>query len=210
MSRKTLLALIPLAAIAYMAAMALDVPILKALAKPLPMLALIVLVSLESAGRFRNLVLAGFICSLVGDVFLLDKQDHFLLGLVYFLVAHLFYIAAFLGQDWKFRPLLFLPFGLCGALIFFTLRPHLGDLLIPVIVYITVISVMCWRAAAMLLGKPGPCSRFALAGAAAFMVSDAILAFNQFGFPFAAAPYLVIATYWLSQYLISRAVRDVN
>jgi len=210
MPRKILLVLIPLAAIAYMVAMGLDAHLLKALAKPLPMFALILLVSFEPASRFRNLVLAGFICSLVGDVFLLDKQEQFLLGLVYFLVAHLFYIAAFLNRDRRFRPLLLLPFALCGALIFFTLRPHLGNMLGPVIGYITIISVMCWRAAAMLAGKKDACSRFALAGAAVFMLSDSLLAFNRFGFPFAAAPYLVIFTYWLSQSLIARAVRDAG
>jgi iron(III) transport system permease protein len=44
---------------------------------------------------YKWLIIAGLLFSLGGDVFLMLPQDRFVFGLVSFLIAHLFYIAAF-------------------------------------------------------------------------------------------------------------------
>src|SRR5215216_3613885 len=66
--------------------------------KPLTVV-LIILVALETkhatTQQYKSLIVAGLLCSLVGDVFLMWPRDRFVAGLVSFLVAHLFYIAAF-------------------------------------------------------------------------------------------------------------------
>src|ERR1043165_6191429 len=73
--------------------------------KPLTVV-LIILVALqakhETGAQYKSLVVGGLLCSLAGDVFLMWPRDRFVAGLVSFLVAHLFYIAAFAAgvRDW--------------------------------------------------------------------------------------------------------------
>src|SRR5215213_9375630 len=61
--------------------------------------ALIILVALQAghgtAGFYTPLIVAGLVCSLAGDVFLMLPRDRFVAGLVSFLLAHLCYVAAF-------------------------------------------------------------------------------------------------------------------
>jgi uncharacterized membrane protein YhhN len=69
-------------------------------------------------------------------------SDRFIPGLVSFLFAHLFYIAAFtsgtgFGFSWRL-----LPCAVCGILIFSILAPYLGEMKLPVVVYVVVILVM--------------------------------------------------------------------
>ncbi len=51
-----------------------------------------------------------------------------------------------------------LPFAVWGVIAFLILNPYLGDLLLPVAVYIVAIVVMMWRAAA-LVGAHGKVAR---------------------------------------------------
>ena len=95
---------------------------------------------------YKYLLLAGLCFSLVGDVFLMLPDDRFVAGLTAFLIAHLFYIAAFASNVvspvwWPLVPLV----G-CGALIYPLLYPKLGALKIPVFFYVVVILFMAWMA----------------------------------------------------------------
>ncbi|MDJ0836805.1 MAG: lysoplasmalogenase [Acidobacteriota bacterium] len=179
-------------------------PVLCALAKPVPVTAMIVLTALKPAGPYRNALLTGLVCSLVGDVFLVDKGDMFLQGLIYFLIAHLCYLAAFLTEERKPGLLWLLPFLIWGIAAFAYLNNHLGDLRVPVIVYMSAICIMMWRAC-LLIGK-GNHGRSAAAGAVIFGLSDTLLAINHFAEPFSAAPYLVIILYWTGQGLLTKSV----
>ena len=51
--------------------------------------------SFNNLSRYAGFILAGLVFSLAGDVFLMLPSDQFMAGLVSFLIAHLFYIAAF-------------------------------------------------------------------------------------------------------------------
>src|SRR2546426_5470758 len=66
--------------------------------KPLPIALLTVMVwqGTPLDGRYSTFVVAGLVSSLVGDVCLLFPR-RFVAGLPSFLVAHLFYLAAFRG-----------------------------------------------------------------------------------------------------------------
>ena len=111
-----------------------------------------------------------------------------------------------------------LPFAVWGVIAFLILNPYLGDLLLPVAVYIVAIVIMMWRAAA-LVGAQGKSQDFELAallGALAFGLSDTLLAFNHFIWHDTltmfninqAAPFistLVIILYWLGQWGIALA-----
>jgi uncharacterized membrane protein YhhN len=92
-----------------------------------------------------------------------------------------------------------------GAILLSILIAHgLGELLIPVVVYASVISAMLWRALARLGSKvPKRSALLAAAGALSFVVSDMLIGINRFVVAFEAAPYLLIVTYWLGQWGIT-------
>ena len=70
--------------------------------KPLTMIC-IILIALVAESRvssfYKYMIVAGLVCSLVGDIFLMLPSDRFVPGLLSFLVAHLFYIAAFASGE---------------------------------------------------------------------------------------------------------------
>jgi uncharacterized membrane protein YhhN len=155
----------------------------------------------------RKWVFWGLILSGVGDVAIIFVFEA---GLGAFLVAHVFYILALWpkirSKDWAY-PVLALCFDVAMYLGITKNAPQ--ELLIPVMVYQTVISAMLfsavWRA-----NKPSensfPFRLFAI-GAALFAFSDTIIAVNKFifdnKFPFAAP--IIMTTYYLGQFWISRA-----
>ena len=125
-----------------------------------------------------------------------------MIGLVLFLLAHVVYIVGFaIG----FKPqrsripaaALVVAYSLAVALL---LRPGLGEMALPVFVYIIVITVM--GVLAVLRAMEG---RQLLLGGLAFMLSDSLLAINKFRFPVPAERYVVIITYYFAQYMIAHA-----
>jgi uncharacterized membrane protein YhhN len=154
---------------------------------------------------YRYLIVAGLVCSLVGDVFLMLPQDRFIHGLVSFLVAHLFYIAAFTSGDGLRVPSLWagVPLFVYGGLMLWWLWPHLGKLRAPVIIYMLVILIMAWAAVGRYLGVGPAGSLLAALGAVLFMASDSILAVDRFRGGFRSAQSLILITYFIAQYLIA-------
>jgi uncharacterized membrane protein YhhN len=182
--------------------------------KPIPVALLALLVVLEPAPvspAYRTLVLAALAFSMAGDVWLLAPERFFRAGLASFLVAHLFYIAAFVapGDTSPGGWLLAVPFLVVGAGMLTYLWPHLGGDRFPVVVYVAVLGVMGWQAArrAGLLTTPAPSGDLALAGAVVFMLSDGILAVDRFAWRFAAAEGAIMTTYYAAQTLIALSVR---
>ncbi len=94
---------------------------------------------------YYHYLLIGLIFCLVGDVCLaLPQKKAFMGGLVAFSVGHVFYIFSFLSltsiSHWISIEMLII-LGV-SAFVFFWLRPHLRSMLIPVLLYILVITVM--------------------------------------------------------------------
>jgi alkylglycerol monooxygenase len=183
-------------------------PRLAGLLKPLPIAMFAVMVwqgpSLE--GHYSTLVVAGLACSMVGDVCLLEP-DRFVAGLASFLVAHLFYIAAFASGPHAGGPdatalALFLA---VAAILTAALWRRAGALRWPVGVYVAVISAMGWQAARRAAAPftPEPSGILALAGALLFMTSDGLLAFGRFVRPLPAGDAAVMVTYYAAQALIA-------
>ncbi|MDQ3804027.1 MAG: lysoplasmalogenase [Acidobacteriota bacterium] len=175
--------------------------------KPLTV-CLIILVALQTKfgtpGAYRSLVVAGLLCSLAGDVFLMLPRDRFVQGLVSFLVAHAFYFAAF-AADGARGPsaLAAAALAVYGALMVGLLWPRLGRLRGPVVVYVAVILLMAWQAVNRWLTDGPPGSGLAAAGALLFVASDSLLAWNRFRGNFRAAQALVLGTYFAAQWLIA-------
>lgn len=154
--------------------------------KPVPVLSCIALLILRDvaphAKWYARLVLIGQVFSVIGDICLLYPSDTFLLGVVSFLVGHIFYMLAFgSGARVPVKPLRAIPFAAHFIIIVSVLWDHLGEMRLPAALYTLVIDFMAWRAAAR-FGLPGEriVSHFVgLLGVCMFIASDSTLAVNK-------------------------------
>lgn len=156
---------------------------------------------------YKWLIVTGLIFCLAGDVFLMLPARYFIAGLASFLVGHLFYIAAFVSDGgfhlaWGWL----LPLALYGLFIYRILAPGLGKMRGPVIVYILAILTMAWQAWGRWSALAGMGALLAAIGAALFVVSDSVLAYDRFRQKFTAARIVVLSTYWTAQWLIAYSV----
>lgn len=154
-------------------------------------------------------VVLALVFSLLGDVLLMFQEKNsifFLLGLSAFLIAHIFYIIFFhkvrVKENVKGNPWLLVLVVIYYAALISLLSPYLADMKIPVLVYGVVISFMFMLAMHMLFIKNKPTGQWMMIGALLFVISDSILAINQFYQPFEAAGVLIILTYGLAQFFI--------
>jgi len=128
---------------------------------------------------YGSWIVAGLLLGAAGDL-LLALPRGFAAGLAVFLLGHAAYIAAFAAvvpfAAWP--PAALLPVLLVSGVAVRYLWPHLGRLRPAVLVYVAVITVMVWGAAAALNAGPEGWRR--LAGAALFYLSDLFVARNRF------------------------------
>jgi uncharacterized membrane protein YhhN len=134
---------------------------------------------------YYHYLLVGLIFCLIGDVCLaLPHKKAFMVGLVAFLVGHVFYIFSFLSLTSIFHWTSIGVFIILGvsAFVFLWLRPHLKSMLVPVLIYIVVITLMAFGAWAVFWKSSFPISGRALilAGALCFYVSDVFVARHRF------------------------------
>lgn len=201
-------------AIVHLAAILLHQDELRSISKPLllPVLALTVYAS-TSAGKQRGVFLVALVFSFLGDVLLMFEHLnalYFIFGLVSFLIAHLLYILFFMrirkqdpaGSQVSIIVIAFvIAYGL--SLVLF-LWPSLGDLKIPVAIYAMVICSMLLSSVAVLKLVSLSAAKDFLTGALLFVASDSILALNKFYQPFPWAAVLIMLTYILAQYFLTR------
>jgi len=159
--------------------------------------------------RYRGLILGGLLCSTAGDVFLMLPGDQFVFGLASFLIAHLAYLFAFRARGpWFARWLPFAVYALIAVVMLIQLWPTLpAGLHAPVLVYVAALSGMAAQAAAVWLVRRDAASAAAAIGAACFVVSDGILAWNRFLMPLPYGHAWVLVGYWTAQAFIARSVR---
>jgi len=174
---------------------------LEYLCKPATLLALtgaaVALSPASDLGARRWWFVAALAFSLVGDVLLMVPADLFVAGLGAFLVAHLCYLAGFrvrgpgalaVAVSAAVVVAVVAPFG---TRILKALQGH-RSLLVPVALYMVVISVMLVTALATANVLAG-------VGAALFVSSDTMIAWNRFVRPFRAADLGIMITYHLGQ-----------
>jgi len=176
-------------------------------------LVLYVAVKTRFKGRFNKRIFAGLFFGLIGDTFLMFtyiEPNFFMFGLTAFLIGHLLYISAFY-IDYKWKPAIektatwiaLIVFGLFCLGFYLLLRPHLGEMKIPVMVYAFVISMM----AIMAVNRKGRVNSFSFKfifyGAILFLISDSLLAYNKFVQPIPYADLGIMSTYMLAQFLIT-------
>jgi uncharacterized membrane protein YhhN len=189
--------------------------------KPLVMLTASVYFHLstrESGGDLaRNFMLAGILASMLGDTLLLftgSGERYFLMGLVAFLLAHIFYSVSFIKGIFDNRPwnhhwgqLAFSTLVVVfGAEFFIINREHFGLMQLPVMFYCMAITVMGVSAVMRDRSRnPDACNRV-IAGAILFIVSDALLATDKFIVPFTGSAIAILGTYFAAQYMIVTGV----
>ena len=146
---------------------------------------LTVLVQNHSIPGYFYSLLVGLIFCLGGDIFLaLPQKRMFFLGLVSFLFGHIFYIFSFFyvaqASLWTWVGSLIVL--VISGWVYFWLRPHLGSMNLPVLLYVIVITVMVSGACSVLgdsnLHRPGRIMVFS--GALSFYFSDVFVARDRF------------------------------
>lgn len=134
---------------------------------------------------YYHLVLIGLILGLVGDVCLgLPGDTSFKIGLVSFLAGHVLYVIAFvrlapLEGLYAWPVLIILGVSLAA---FLWLRPHLGEMMGPVIAYVVVITAMVIAAWAVFTAPAQTaCAAWViLVGAVIFYLSDLFVSRDRF------------------------------
>ena len=223
---KTILLVFAIASIGNLASTLVDASMLNYATKPLLLLPLLIAwqsITLLKT-RFDKLIAGAFLFSWFGDLLLMmvsstwgQNVPFFILGLGSFLVAHLFFIAAF--WHWKGqrtgliqqKPWLLVPFLLFWGILMYILWPGLGDLRIPVTAYSLVIIVMTASAHNLWNLLAAPAKNYLSIGTILFVLSDSLIAVNKFASPFAGASFAIMLTYIVAQYLIylgAKGMRD--
>ncbi len=184
----------------HLVAQLFNAQLLQLITKPLliPALVLVPLRLIPAAQeRTARLLIFGLALSWVGDLALMvPGEPWFILGLLCFLVAHLVYIALFIMRFTHPAALWSLAYLVWFAGLVWVLAPHLGALLVPVLVYGAVLGSM-----AVASTRAGLITAI---GGAFFVVSDSLLALSRF-LPeagVAAAGFWAMLSYCAAQALI--------
>ncbi len=166
------------------------------------------------SGAYSAWIIAGLILSFVGDVALMFSSERaFMAGLVSFLLAHIFYIIAFLSlvpiTTWNVPALVAVFIVSLVVLRWFWHK--LGEMRVPVIFYVLVISCMVWRAwTVFFFGDIEMSYKVLIAfGATFFFLSDIAVAKDQFlGANFTNRAW-GLPLYYLAQFLLAFSVMGI-
>ena len=170
-----------------------------------------VLVQPHPTPSYFYLLLAGLLLCMGGDIFLVLPQGKmFLFGLVSFLLGQLFYILAFFSvaetSTWTWIGLL--TVCVVSIWIYSWLRPHLGSMNIPVLLYVIIISIMVSGAWTVLgdpyLNRSGRIMVFV--GALSFYFSDVFVARDRFIGQLFLNRLLGLPLYYGGQFLLAFSV----
>lgn len=172
--------------------------------KLIPMV-LIILFALTTRALFsrtyKRIVIIGLVVSMIADGVLY----WFMIGLVTFFIAHIFYIMAFRHMARKPMPiwaaLVLILYGIGMAIWlagsqFITGQTVLG---IAIIAYICAITTMGWMAIRTRLP-------LAIIGAILFIFSDSVLAIDRFIYEIPSRDALVMISYYAAQVFIAASV----
>lgn len=160
-------------------------------------------------------IVAGLLVGAIGDTALIEPErgNRFLIGLTAFLLGHLAYVAGLLApviraetspEPWMLLAAAVL--AVVGLFVYRQLRPGLGSMKVPVLLYTAVILAMALGALLRAPVVSGPAFWLPLSGAVFFVVSDTALAYRAFLGPFRHAGKVVAVTYVLAQSLIVTGV----
>ena len=190
---------------------ALNNSLLQTIFKPMIILSLIALYYF-AVEKKNNWYLFALAFSLLGDVLLMDKSNLFLYGIGAFLLTQILYIIIIVRQMQKpsnFHKYLYAFLFVNYVVYLLTLlKPNLGDLFYPVLVYGITISVFGLVATLNYVTKRTRLSLYLMSGAMLFIASDSMIALNKFHIAQTFYPIMIMITYVLAQYLIYKFMCD--
>ena len=208
MVNKILLALITIFSIIYIFRIGIEGSDFIMLFKLIPMVLIIIMALLTKAPQaktYYTLISIGLVFCAIGDYTL----QWFIVGLSFFLIGHLFYIAAFISAKEQQSPKSLLAgLVLYGAVMATIIAGGLwqdGDVVmaIAVVAYISVILTMGWTAWRTK-------SNYAMIGAILFIISDSVLALNKFTVAIPAASEIIMITYYSAQVLLALSISQYS
>ena len=173
--------------------------------KPVPVLALAARLALTVPPHRSRRMLAALVLGAMGDFTLalgaaLRSNAAFLIGMIWFLIGHIFYITEFLGER-EPRPRRVAHAGAlvaCAAIAVGVIVPLLGEKAVPLAVYAAVLTTM---AATASLRRAT--SAWVASGAALFVVSDGLIGVRLAGVASPVVPAAIFVTYFAAQGLLS-------
>jgi len=177
--------------------------------KPLLMPTLILGYFCLIKNRFKTydyLIISAFVFSLFGDIFLMPNINIFMAGLASFLLGHIFYLIAFIPEIKK--PILLtkkkIYLAITGfafySLLIISLVWKLNSisapitLILAIVIYATVLFSV-FLSALLRNTSTAKSQQLILIGAALFLLSDGLLAFNKFISPIPLSRLWVMGTY---------------
>lgn len=154
------------------------------------------------------LILGALGLSLIADAVLMtESSDLFAHGLIFFLGTHILYNIVF-ATGYSFLLSDLLSAAVLFALMFFLIYKFyasgkLGSMLVPVIVYVTALSLIVFFSVNGYIRNQDTSHAMMMWGAVLFYISDAILGWNQFVRYFKYGTFYVWLFYAPGQFLIA-------
>lgn len=216
MTKKTALFVFLIFSLLYLGLVLIEFETITWWLKPFIIPLLSISVFLSGKLKFKPLLISALFFSWIGDVVLLFANQgviYFIIGLVSFLIAHLFYIVLFskLQKVTTIKYKRFIPLVLLYLFGFLSfLWEKLGGMKIPVIIYALVISTMLLVAIKGYFTWNSKSGKLLLIGAVFFVLSDSILAINKFYVPIYLSSFWIMSTYITAQFLIVKGVLNLN
>ena len=158
------------------------------------------------SSSYGRIVLVALALSWLGDLLLtFESRSAFVSGVAVFLLGHIAYSAGFmtLAADQIARVGAAAVVAIIAAFVWRWLSPHVGDMKVPVIAYIVVISVMVVLAHGTIGGEA---TWLIPVGASLFFVSDLFVARNQFVAPGTTNRIWGLPLYYTAQVLLALSV----
>ena len=172
-------------------------------------LVLLLASSNKQISRLGARVLTALFFCLLGDIALI-WESAFLIGLGFFLIAHLLFIRAFRARfKMKFHWIaIAIAATLAITTLYFIWPKVSGILQIAILSYVLVIGIMSSLSMSIALNRRSKI-RFQLGlGGLLFMISDALLWVNAFVNPIPFASILILTTYWGAVTSLAIAARE--
>jgi alkenylglycerophosphocholine/alkenylglycerophosphoethanolamine hydrolase len=150
--------------------------------------------------------IVGLAFSALGDFFLgYDPVNWFVLGLGSFLVAHIFYIFSLkpllpMAGVIKRLPIIVL-YCLYGVCMFSLIHAGLGDLFMPVFVYMAILLLM---GITTLLSQKS--NKWLLIGGISFILSDSFIGLDKFYQEIPLASFFIMSTYYFAQFSLVKGL----
>ena len=157
-----------------------------------------------ATSKQHKLLIAGLAFSGFGDIFLdVDRTQLFVFGLGSFLIAHIFYMISFMPvKKITIKLATFVVGYVSYALImFYFILPGLNDLLLPVLIYMSVLMLM---GIMTLLSKAS--NHWLVLGGTSFIFSDTLIGFDKFYSTIPYAGILIMISYYFAQYALVKGV----